>query len=258
MPNRPYLIAETSWKTVRDTDYDAVVLPWGAFEAHNLHLPYGADDIQSDYVAAESARLAWEAGARVAVLPCVPFGVNSGQLDIKLDINMNPSTQLAVLRDVVHCLSRQGFKKLLVLNGHGGNDFKHMIRELFAESQSMFICTINWWQVVDLEDFFDEPGDHGGEMETSNFLHIDPALMLPLSEAGDGAENKFRLKGLKEGWAWAQREWPKMTKDTGVGNPAKATREKGERFLQAATEKIASFLIELASADISDLYEPDP
>lgn len=257
MSNRPYVIAEMNWKTVKDTDYEVVVLPWGAFEAHNLHLPYAADDIQNDYVAAESARIAWEAGAKVAVLPTVPFGVNTGQLDIKLDINMNPSTQLAVLRDVVQCLSRQGFKKLLILNGHGGNHFKHMVRELFVEYPDFFICTIDWWQVVDLHEFFDEPGDHGGEMETSNFLHIGPELMLPLSEAGDGAENKFRIKGLKEGWAWSQRDWTKMTKDTGVGDPAKATREKGERYLQAVTEKIGSFLIELAATDINDLYEPD-
>ncbi len=66
----------------------------------------------------------------MVVLPTVPFGVNTGQLDVKLDINMNPSTQLALLNDVAEVLSRHGIPKLVILNGHGGNDFKQMIREL--------------------------------------------------------------------------------------------------------------------------------
>ena len=90
---RPYVIAEANWKTIKETPYEVIVLPWGATEAHNYHLPYATDNIQCDFVAAEAARIAWEQGARVGVLPTIPFGVNTGQLDIKLDINMNPSTQ---------------------------------------------------------------------------------------------------------------------------------------------------------------------
>ena len=93
MPGRPYILAETTWKTVRETAYEVAVLPWGATEAHNYHLPYSTDVAQCDRVAAEAARLAWEAGAKVLVLPTVPFGVNTGQLDVAFDLNMNPSTQ---------------------------------------------------------------------------------------------------------------------------------------------------------------------
>src|SRR5688500_14983254 len=87
---RPYILAETTWKTVRETRYEVAVLPWGATEAHNFHLPYATDTIQCDALAAESARVAWEAGARVVVLPTVPFGVQTTQLDIPLCLNMNP------------------------------------------------------------------------------------------------------------------------------------------------------------------------
>src|SRR4028118_906882 len=100
MPSRPYILAETNWKEVKDTAYKVAVLPWGATEAHNYHLPYATDNMQCDYVAAESARIAWEKGVKVIVLPTIPFGVNTGQLDIKLDINMNPSTQLAIIYDI--------------------------------------------------------------------------------------------------------------------------------------------------------------
>lgn len=252
---RPYVLLETNWKSVKETRYDVAVLPWGATEAHNYHLPYGTDVIECDYIAAESCRLAWEQGARVVALPTVPFGVNTGQLDIRLDINMNPSTQAAVLYDVVDSLSRQGVPKLVVLNGHGGNNFKQMLREIQVDFPDVFLSTISWFQILDGSRYFDEPGDHAGEMETSVMLHAAPDLVLPLSEAGSGAERRLKLDGFREGWAWAQREWTKATKDTGVGDPSRATAEKGERYLDDLTQKIAGFLTQLAAADPQDLYE---
>ena len=120
----PYILSDTTWKTVRGTDYEVAVLPWGATEAHNFHLPYGTDAYEASHVAAESAKKAWNAGARVAVLPTIPFGVNTGQLDIPLCLNLNPSTQSLVLRDLATALAGQGVPKLVILNGHGGNDFR--------------------------------------------------------------------------------------------------------------------------------------
>lgn len=253
---RPYILAETNWKTVKDTAYEVAVLPWGATEAHNYHLPYGTDNYQCDYVAAESARMAWQSGAKVIVLPTIPFGVNTGQLDIKLDMNMMPSTQMAVLRDVIDVLARQDIPKLVVLNGHGGNDFRQMLRELQALYPAVFLCTVNWFKVVDgKKGYFNDPGDHAGAMETSAMMHIAPGLVTDLAEAGDGAAKTFKVKGFQEGWAWAQREWSQVTADTGVGNPYESTPEKGAAYLAAVTEKIGQFLIELAASDVRDMYE---
>ena len=254
MPGEPWLLSEVTWKTVRATEYEVAVLPWGATEAHNFHLPYGTDNHEGAYVSREATRRAWDAGARVVMLPEISYGVNTGQLDIRLCINMNPSTQAAVLSDVAHSLEGQGIRKLVILNGHGGNDFRQMIREL-QPTCGVFICTINWWNCVDPKPYFDEPGDHGGELETSAMLHIRPDLVLPLSEAGDGQARTFKVAALREGWAWAPREWLRVTDDTGVGNPHAATAEKGARFLEAVAEKIAGFLVELAAADPGDMYE---
>lgn len=254
MSARPYILAETSWKTVRETAYQVVVLPWGATEAHNYHLPYATDVIQCDRVAADAARVAWAAGGPVIVLPTSPFGVNTGQLDIPLHINVNPSTQRAVLGDVVDALARQGIPKLVLLNGHGGNDFRQMIREL-QPRHDVFVCALNWYQVVEPASFFDEPGDHAGELETSLMMHVAPELVLPLSQAGDGAERRFRIGGLREGWVWAPRQWTQITDDTGVGNPTAATPEEGRRYLDAVAQKIGGFLVDLAAADPRDLYE---
>jgi creatinine amidohydrolase len=255
MGPRPYILAETEYRTVTDTDYQVAVLPWGATEAHNYHLPYATDNIQCDYIAAEAARRAWERGTRVIVLPTVPFGVNTGQFDIKLDINMNPSTQQLVLRDVVESLSYQGIPRLVVLNGHGGNDFKQMIREIQPRFPKVFLSALNWYKVLDNGAFFDEPGDHAGEMETSNVMHITPHLVRPLGEAGPGTARPFRVRALREGTAWAPRQWSSATEDTGVGNPAKSDPEKGRRFLEALADELADFLVDLASVNVRDMYQ---
>jgi creatinine amidohydrolase len=254
MPNRPYILDELTWKTVRDTRYEVAVLPWGATEAHNLHLPYSTDNVQTEEIAARAAERAWHQGAKVVVLPIVPFGVNTGQLDIPLCINMNPSTQALVLRDVAMALAGQGIAKLVILNGHGGNDFRQMIREL-QPHVSLFLCTINWYKIGDPKAYFTDLGDHAGELETSVMQHVAPGLVSPLSEAGSGKAKAFKISGFREGWAWAPRKWREVTEDTGVGDPAHATAEKGQRYVAAVTGKIADFLVELARADPGKMYE---
>jgi creatinine amidohydrolase len=251
---RPYVLAETTWKTVDATPYEVAILPWGATEAHNYHLPYATDTIQAEQIAIRAAGAAWDRGARGVVLPAVPFGVNTTQLDIKLCLNMNPSTQAALLADVVSSLDGQGVHKLLVLNSHGGNDFRQMIRELQPKTR-VFLSTINWWSCVDPSRFAEEPGDHAGEAETAAMLHLAPDLVRPLGEAGPGRARASRLTGVRDGWAWAPRRWTQVTADTGIGNPAKATAAKGEAYVAAAVERIASFVVELAALRLDDLYE---
>jgi creatinine amidohydrolase len=251
---RPYILNELTWRTVRDARYEVAVLPWGATEAHNYHLPYSTDNVQAERLAALAAGRAWERGARVVVLPLLPFGVNTGQLDIPLCVNLNPSTQALILRDVATALAGQGIPKLVILNGHGGNDFRQMIREL-QPAVSLFLCTVNWYRVVDQQQFFSDLGDHAGELETSVMLHLAPELVRPLAEAGPGRARCFKIAGLREGWAWAPRQWRQVTDDTGSGNPAAATADKGRKFVEAATEKIATFLVDLAKADTGAMYE---
>ncbi|MFD2247392.1 creatininase family protein [Pontibacter ruber] len=251
---RPYILAETNWKAVKDQQIDVAVLPWGATEAHNYHMPYATDVIEADAIAAESARIAWENGTRVMVLPTIPFGVNTGQSDIRLCMNLNPSTQLAILNDLIEVLNRQGIHKLLVLNSHGGNDFKPMLRELGLRYPDMLLVACTWFQAADRKKYFEAAGDHADEMETSLLLHLRPDLVLPLEEAGEGKEKKSRITGIREGWAWSERKWSMVSEDTGIGNPKAATKEKGKAFLEAAALNIANLLTELAQVDRNDRY----
>ena len=252
---KPFILSETNWKIIKDQKIELAVLPWGATEAHNYHLPFATDNIMVERIAAESAQAAWNDGAKLIVLPAIPFGVNTGQLDIKLNINLNPSTQFAILNDVTDVLNRHEIFKFLILNGHGGNDFKQMVRELGPKYPKMFICGCNWYQSFANSDFFESSGGHADEMETSVMQFIAPELVLPLNEAGDGKSKKFRIKAFNEGWAWAERKWTQVTSDTGIGDPTKASAVKGEKCYNVIVNRVAGMMLELSKADIADMYE---
>ncbi|MBI9070880.1 MAG: creatininase family protein [Melioribacteraceae bacterium] len=251
----PYILSENNYNIIKDQSFDLAILPWGAIEAHNYHLPYSTDVIESDKIAEAAAKIAYENGSKIIVLPTVPFGVNTGQPDIKLNLNINPSTQSAILNDLIEVLNRQGIYKLHIMNSHGGNDFKQILRELGLKFPKMFLSSSNWYSALDKEEFFDFNGDHADEMETSLMLYLNPELVLPMDQAGEGIEKKIKIKSLRENWAWTERKWSKITQDTGIGNPKLATKEKGEKYLKAIVEKMAQLFIEIADADLDDLYE---
>jgi creatinine amidohydrolase len=253
MQIRPYILKETNWKTVKNSKYEVAILPWGATEAHNYHLPYGMDCYQTEEIAAESAKIAWEKGAKCIVLPIIPFGVNTSQMDIPLTINLNPSALGVIVSDIVESLEQQGIKKLIILNGHGGNDFKFIIREL-QNKTDVYLSQVNWF-TIPFEPGFTYGGDHANELETSLMLHLWPELTLPLSEAGDGKSKKNKIKAIQEGWAWAPREWTKVSDDTGIGNPKEATVEKGKNYFKTVTQKIADFIVDMNEADTNNMYE---
>ncbi len=251
---KPYILAESHWGSVKEQDYQLAVLPWGATEAHNFHLPYGTDNYETDALVREAARLAWESGAKVVVLPTIPIGVNTGQTDIYMTLNMNPGTQQAILEDLVDSLQGHGINRLMVVNGHGGNDFKQMLREVGLQFPDMLMATCDWFRSVDKASIFDHPGDHADEMETSLMLYACPDMVLSLDQAGEGRARSFSVKELNEPWAWIERKWSMTTSDTGIGNPKEASAGKGEAYFNAVVEKLAGLMTGLAGTDPDDLY----
>lgn len=251
---KPYLLKESNWKDLKNHRFELAVLPWGATEAHNYHMPYGTDVYEADAVTEQAGKKAWENCANVIILPSIPFGVNTGQSDIYLDINLNPSTQMMILSDIITVLDRQGTKKLLIVNSHGGNDFKTMLRELGLKFPDMMLFTCNWFQALDKSKYFEEAGDHADEMETSIIMHLHPELVLPLEEAGDGAEKKSKIAGIREKWAWAERKWSEVSEDTGIGNPKKSSPEKGRKYMEDVTDKVAALMKDICDAKAGELY----
>lgn len=248
----------STYGIARTHGYDVVLLPWGATEPHNLHLPYMTDCLLAHAIAADAAGTAAERyGVHAMVLPPVTMGSqNPGQRGLPFCIHARYETQRAILADTVDSLNRQGFSKLLIVNGHGGNNFKNMIRDLAIDHPDFFIASSEWFKQASPEDFFEQPGDHADELETSVMMHYHPEL-VDLSEAGDGRAVGFRAEALKAQSIWIPRHWDMVSRDTGIGNPCRATAEKGRRFAEAVVKRYAGFIRDFAQVrSKADLYEP--
>jgi len=243
---RPFVLHEANYRQLLDSRPNLAVLPWGATEAHNYHLPHGTDVIEATELAEQAAKMAHESGAKVIVLPTIPFGNNAQQLDQVATIHLNTATAAAILNDVVESITRQGISRLLILNSHGGNEFKPLVRDLQAR-YDVLIVVLNFWQMIpDVRgDIFEEPGDHAGELETSLILHLRPGLAV-MAQAGRGESMPSQFKSIKQAGVWTPRQWSKCHPDTGAGDPKLATADKGRRYFQSLCAAIADILVELA------------
>lgn len=252
MNHSDYDITYAKWGDVSRTDaYDLAILPWGATEPHNRHLPYCTDMLTAQAIAFEVVEQAAARGVKAMVLPGIPLGSqNPGQIELPFCIHTSQATQFAVLRDIVISLKRQNIHKLMIMSGHGGNIFKAMIRDLMIEDPQMIICHNEWFNIVKRDGFFEEAeDDHAGELETSVMLHYYPD-QVKMELAGDGRFKRFAIDGLNRKVAWLPRDWAAVTEDTGVGNPHKATAEKGRRYVEAVIPKIVDFVVDFAKGPI--------
>lgn len=255
----PWRLATTAYGTVKQTRYEIAVLPLGATEPHNLHLPYGMDTLEGDLVGGKICEAAWQRGAKVVLLPTIPYGTVSNQREFPLSLNLKPSTLGAVIADLVESLAHQGIRKVLLLNSHGGNDLKWVLRELYDKTQAkLFLC--NWYTIFGdvYHEIFQEPDDHAGEMETSLALAYWPQLVARNPDgslaADDGRKASTRFDAVNRGWVSITRPWHLLTTNAGAGNPHAATAEKGHRVMEVLVERLAGFLVELSTAEIDERF----
>ncbi len=245
---RPHVLLEASYRQLLDRRPNVAVLPWGATEAHNYHLPHGTDVIEATAIAEAAAGLAADRGGRVVVLPTIPFGNNAQQMDQVATIHLSTATAGAILRDVAASLARQGIRRLIILNGHGGNEFKPLVRDVMLEI-GLTILVVDFWRVnaAARDRIFADPGDHGGDLETSLVMHLRPEL-VDLSRAGPGTTVPWKLPAADACGAWTPRPWSRVHPDTGAGNPAAATAAKGADYFRAITATVADLLVEFSAA----------
>ncbi|MCA9261221.1 MAG: creatininase family protein, partial [Planctomycetales bacterium] len=245
---RPYVLLEANLRQLQETPPTVAVLPWGATEAHNYHLPHGCDVIEAVHIAERAAELAWNRGGRPIVLPAIPFGNDEQQLDQVCTISIRTPTALALLGDVVRSLKAQGIERLVLLNAHGGNQFQPLVRDLQGE-YGLLIVVANFFQMapqVKAETFV-LPGDHADELETSLLLHLTPDW-VELDQAGSGDRVPFARGSLGQPGVWTPRPWSVVHPDTGCGDPRRATAAKGAAYFEAVTEQLAGLLWEMGSA----------
>jgi creatinine amidohydrolase len=252
MPPRPYLLLEANHRQLTESPPQVAVLPWGATEAHNRHLPYGTDVIEATSLAERAAELAYARGARAAVLPPIPFGNNEQQLDQACTISFTTATALAVMGDVARSLALQHIDRLVVLNAHGGNQFQPLVRDVQSR-HGILIVVANFYEMApDVKRAtFELPGDHADEMETSLLLHLCPDL-VELHQAGSGERVPFAIKSSSQPGVWTPRPWSKSHPDTGSGDPSRATGEKGKKYFEAVAAALADLFYDLASAEKGD------
>jgi len=257
---RPWILSEINYGYLREHPCEVAVLPMGATEPHNLHLPYGTDIYEAEAIAGRACEVAFKKGAQVVMLPAVPYGTDTNQLDFPLAINLNPSTLTQVIRDIVDSLAVHGIVKLLILNSHGGNDFKPVLRELYGKTTvRLFLC--DWYRMAsDVEkQIFSTKDDHAGEVETSLALAFFPDLVARDSRTGrlaadDGAVKPTRFDAVNKGWISITRPWHLLTTNSGSGNPHQALAEKGRALMDVLVERIAGFLVQLSGAPVDENF----
>lgn len=252
---RAWQLADLTYRQIKDAPpFEVAVLPFGATEPHNLHLPYATDTFQVETVADLACARAAERGARVVRLPVVPYGTETNQARFPLAMNLNPTTMLAVVNDLVESLAAAGLRKCVLLNGHGGNDFKWVLRQLYGKTPvHLFLC--NWYKMASDRHaaIFDEPGDHAGELETSMGLAHFPELVTP-EHADPGAMAPTRLEAVNRGWVEITRPWHLLTTNSGAGDPRAATAAKGRELTEIVVDRLADFLHELAACSLNDRF----
>ncbi len=253
---KPWKLLEVKQGYVRDNPYEVVMLPLGATEPHNLHMPYGTDTIETEIIGERICQKAHELGAKVALLPCIPYGVDSNLMGFPMTISIDPSTLDSLIFDIIKSMETHGIRKMVILNGHGGNSMKHTLREFFDKTE-VFLSLVDWYTVADdlYPQLFEDAGDHAGEMETSLGLHLFPHL-TDIALADDGATRKSRFEAINKGWVQVTRPFDIVSKNCGIGNPAKATAEKGRLLVDVISERIGTYVKELSDAKITDELFP--
>ncbi len=256
---RPWILAETNYGYTKQNPYEVAVLPMGATEPHNLHLPYGTDLFEGTVIGEHICEVAHHQGAKVALLPTIPYGTETNMRELPLAMNLNPSTLFQVIKDLVASLEQSGVRKLLLLNSHGGNDFKPFLRELYGTtSVQVFLC--NWYQIIadQYGPIFENRDDHAGEMETSLIMAYYPHLVAKNADgsltADDGATATSRFTAINEGWVSITRPWHLLTTNSGSGNPHLASADKGRKLMEVLVQRLSSFLVELSNADIDETF----
>ncbi|RLG51730.1 MAG: creatininase family protein [Thermoproteota archaeon] len=232
---------EKSWRQLEDAleECDVAILPVGSVEQHGPALPVGADYLASWRIAEAVAER-----AGVPALAPVPYGVSAHHKDFPGTVYVSPEAFKAYLRDVLYSLWEQGVRKLLVVNGHGGNSA--VLRELALEARielSMTVLVAEWWHVsAELSLFKPEERHHAGAEESSLMMHLAPELVDeslivdgPLPEAAPVSEVKTTGE---------------VTKTGVIGLAKTASREKGERVFELVVSKLAEVVEKMKRGEL--------
>lgn len=231
-----------------------IVVPVGATEQHGHHLPLQVDATLCTEVADHAARRAREEGTEVVVAPTIAVGYSPHHMDFAGSLTLSASTFTGVVTDVARSLHHHGFRRIVFLNGHGGNT--HLLRATVQDlrfERGVDVVSVSYWSLAldAIAAWRRSPLggiNHACEMETSLMMALRPDLVrseaihdvMPHGTGDTSADLTV------EGAVMRARPFAEIT-DTGViGAPSLADAERGRALLAAITERVAGFLQEVA------------
>ena len=229
------LLHEMSWEETKEylAREDRIILPFGATEQHGPHLGLGTDTFEAEAI----ARAIGEK-TNLVVAPTMCFGMSHHHLGFTGTISLKPTTLIAVVEDILRALHRHGFRRVLIVNGHGGNEaaITSALHQLAADLPNLRTKIFQWWSDAEAyrvvtEMLGAQEGSHASPGETSLMLAIEPS-----------AVKLNRLKG-RDARVVPSREvmnmhlFPQKYPDGIMGlNPSNATREVGQALLNKSVE----------------------
>ena len=175
----------TDWK---ENPFETVILPLGSLENHGGHLPFGTDALTAYLIALDvAARL-----PGTAVLPPLNYGMSEHYKQFSFTVSLQYETEIAVLKDILESLYREGIRKVFIMNGHDGNiaPIEAASRTIKVAHPLMKIVSLDaWWNLVKElvpQGFFEVWNGlgHAGEGETSMCLALFPELCNMSRAAG--------------------------------------------------------------------------
>jgi len=228
----------------------AVIVPVASIEQHGPHLPTMTDTRIGREIAVRAARKAAPRRA-VVVTPVVWSGLSEHHMAFGGTLTVSSATFRAILADLVGALTRHGFRDVLVSNSHGGNHvaIQHAAEEIAMTLPATVVATTYVREAAAaisplLED--QEGVHHACEAETSMMLALEPGLVdaAGLSGLACPAERPFLLAG-NASYRW--RPFSAATHSGVIGDPSRASAQKGEQILEAASNALAALLTDPAS-----------
>lgn len=232
------------WPETRTLGDKIFLLPLGSLEQHGPHLPLITD---TAIITAIAERVDAANTDRVVLVPALWIGHSPHHRRFAC-VSLDVRPYMDLITGVCRSLIGMGARRILLLNGHGGNDIpcKAAMRELKSESPEVRIVYAAYWQLAARRFSEIRTSPHGGmnhacEMETSVMLALDPAQVQP-SLAVDNALSSDMLSGRPY---YMVNEFDEVSESGIVGLPSYASPEKGARFLESAAEAIGEFLPEV-------------
>lgn len=255
-----YRYEELTWPEVREAvaQNRVAVLPVGTTEQHGPHLPLVTDVL----TASEMSRLAVERIPEEAVLlPAVYYSFNEHHMDFPGTIAVEGETIIRYVTEIGTSLARHGFRKILIVNGHGSNvPFLDIAARNITNTTAAVAAMASWWSLIPKELIVklresEYPGGmaHGCELETSVLLHLRPDLVQMDKAQKDISfqRTEFFYWDLQNPSPIFFQEWFSRYSKTGtVGDPTKASAAKGAAFTGAVVERMITLIREFRSREI--------